>query len=175
VSAEPAGSAAEAWLRGPVSGIVPALLPIAHTFIQVHEEVATVVARLGEMCWAKPVFGGWSVGQHVVHLAGSTDRLLTYADGRALSAEQVEVVRSERKTEWTAGDRPPLAPLADRMRVGAFEALIAWSRRPVDDLYAPREVGRARLPSTVLGLLYHAAEHAQRHAGQIAIIARTHT
>jgi hypothetical protein len=33
-------------------------------------------------------------------------------------------------------------------------------------LTATREVGRARLPSTVIGLLFHAAEHTQRHAGQ---------
>jgi uncharacterized damage-inducible protein DinB len=35
------------------------------------------------------------------------------------------------------------------------------------DLLRPREVGRARLPSTLVGLLFHAAEHASRHSGQI--------
>ena len=30
-----------------------------------------------------------------------------------------------------------------------------------------RGVGRAQLPSTVLGLLVHAAEHTQRHVGAI--------
>jgi hypothetical protein len=28
-------------------------------------------------------------------------------------------------------------------------------------------VGRAKLPATTLGLLFHAAEHTQRHVGQL--------
>jgi hypothetical protein len=43
---------------------------------------------------------------------------------------------------------------------------------PERDLLAPREVGRARLPSNVLGLLFHAAEHTQRHLGQAVTTAR---
>jgi hypothetical protein len=35
-----------------------------------------------------------------------------------------------------------------------------------------RAVGRAGLPSSVLGLLYHAGEHTARHAGQVATTAR---
>jgi hypothetical protein len=33
-------------------------------------------------------------------------------------------------------------------------------------------VGRARLPSTVFGLLFHVAEHTQRHAGQAITTAK---
>ncbi|WP_373398612.1 hypothetical protein V8V91_02485 [Algoriphagus halophilus] len=32
-----------------------------------------------------------------------------------------------------------------------------------------RTVGRAQLPSTVGGLLFHAAEHTQRHFGQLLV------
>jgi len=35
-----------------------------------------------------------------------------------------------------------------------------------------RAVGRQRLPSTVIGLLVHAAEHTTRHAGQIITTAK---
>jgi hypothetical protein len=35
-----------------------------------------------------------------------------------------------------------------------------------------REVGRQKLPSTVLGLYVHAAEHTQRHVGQLLVTAR---
>jgi uncharacterized damage-inducible protein DinB len=35
-----------------------------------------------------------------------------------------------------------------------------------------RGVGRAQLPSNVLGLLFHAAEHASRHTGQVVTTAK---
>jgi uncharacterized damage-inducible protein DinB len=44
----------------------------------------------------------------------------------------------------------------------------------VDDqaLLDPRLVGRAQLPSNVLGLLFHAAEHTMRHTGQVITTAK---
>jgi hypothetical protein len=39
-------------------------------------------------------------------------------------------------------------------------------------LTASRTVGRNKLPSTVLGLMFHAAEHVQRHVGQLLVTAR---
>lgn len=47
------------------------------------------------------------------------------------------------------------------------QALEQLRHTAVESLHAGREVGRARLPSTVLGLLFHAAEHTSRHAGQL--------
>ena len=47
------------------------------------------------------------------------------------------------------------------------QALEQLRHTPVESLEAVREVGRARLPSTVLGLLVHAAEHTSRHVGQL--------
>ena len=35
-----------------------------------------------------------------------------------------------------------------------------------------RPVGRAKLPSTVIGCLVHGAEHAMRHVGQLSVTAR---
>jgi uncharacterized damage-inducible protein DinB len=35
-----------------------------------------------------------------------------------------------------------------------------------------RGVGRAQLPSTVLGLLFHSAEHTMRHLGQLIVTTR---
>jgi hypothetical protein len=39
-------------------------------------------------------------------------------------------------------------------------------------LTEPRYVGRKMLPSTVIGLLTHIAEHTQRHVGQAITTAR---
>jgi uncharacterized damage-inducible protein DinB len=43
------------------------------------------------------------------------------------------------------------------------------------DLLEPRLVGRAKLPSNVIGLLVHAAEHTARHVGQIVTTAKVVT
>jgi uncharacterized damage-inducible protein DinB len=55
----------------------------------------------------------------------------------------------------------------------SFEAAMAQLRAtPPSSLYDARAVGRAALPTTVIGLLFHAAEHSQRHAGQIVTMAK---
>ena len=55
----------------------------------------------------------------------------------------------------------------------AVEAALAQLRStPRERLLEPRPVGRAAAPSNVLGLLVHAAEHAQRHAGQVVTTAK---
>ena len=70
----------------------------------------------------------------------------------------------------------PHFPVPDAMKRAACDAIeralnqVLTTR--VETLDEPRSVGRAGLPSTVRGLLFHAAEHAQRHAGQIATTAK---
>ena len=159
----------EAWLRGPVPEIAPALQPVAHSFIQAREDLPPLLESLTpEQLWARPG-GSASIGYHAMHLAGTIDRLTTYARGAALNEMQVADLKAERAADST---RPPVSEIV-RLVTGALDAAL----RDVgsfheDDLYTPREVGRARLPSTTLGLLFHAAEHTTRHAGQIQTLVR---
>src|SRR5436309_4054542 len=159
----------EVWLRGPVPGVLPLLQPVTHALLQAVEEVRRVVGPLSpDHLWARPG-GAASVGFHVRHAAGSLDRLFTYARGEGLSAEQ----RAYLAAEGEPGSPP--APAADL--VAAFEGQVGRALdqlRQTDEstLMAPRGVGRLQLPSTVLGLLFHAAEHTQRHAGQIVTTAK---
>lgn len=154
----------EVWLRGPVPGIPGLLQPVAHSLLQCREELATNVAGLtAEELWSGPS-GATSVGFHLRHAAGSLDRLLTYARGEQLSPEQHAALVAE--------PHPDLAPNAGPRLLAAFEetvdrALAQLRATSEGTLLDPREVGRARLPTTVVGLLFHAAEHTQRHAGQI--------
>jgi uncharacterized damage-inducible protein DinB len=156
----------EVWMRGPVPDVPPLLQPAAHSLLQSLEEVRAVVGPLStDHLWARPG-GAPSVGFHVRHAAGSLDRLLTYARGEGLSEEQ----RAE-----LAAEGEPGSPAADL--VAAFErqvdrALGQLRRTDESTLLEPRGVGRLQLPSTVLGLLFHAAEHTQRHAGQAITTAR---
>jgi uncharacterized damage-inducible protein DinB len=160
-------STPEFWLRGPVDGVHPALMPAAHAFLQTLEDVERATADLTNEQWWQSPGGAASIGFHVMHLAGSTDRLLTYARGEMLSDAQKAAFRAE--SSPSAGDTAAL--LADLRR--SFDAAMAQLRAtPPSSLYDARAVGRAALPTTVVGLLFHAAEHSQRHAGQIVTMAK---
>ena len=164
----PATSAApEVWLRGPVEGVPAPLQPVAHSLLQVREELGAALAGLGEReLWLRPG-GAAAIGFHLLHLAGSTDRLFGYARGEGLSAAQRAVLDAERD--------PPRESAEELLRRvdGVIAAALAQLRATEPATLAePRAVGRAGLPSTVGGLLFHAAEHAQRHAGQAVTTAR---
>lgn len=154
----------EAWLRGPVEGVPDLLQPAAHALVQVGEEVESLTSNVKPSeLWVRPG-GAASPGFHLQHLAGSLDRLLTYARGEKLNEAQ----RAALAGEGEAGS-PPVTPqaLVDAVRAAIDRALTQYRETPPSTLTDARTVGRAALPTTVIGLLFHAAEHAQRHAGQL--------
>jgi hypothetical protein len=159
----------EPWMRGPVEGVPPLLQPVAHSLVYVREELQRVLPPLSvDQVWACPA-GVGSIGFHVRHIAGSIDRLFTYARGEALSAEQLAALKSEREPGTPPPDVPALLALAD----AALDRAMAQVRATDQSTLADRRVvGRLRLESTVIGLLFHGAEHAQRHVGQIVTTAR---
>jgi uncharacterized damage-inducible protein DinB len=159
----------EVWLRGPIAGMPDLLMPAAHAFVQVGEEVADVAAGLSaDELWQRPG-GAASAGFHLKHLVGATDRLLTYARGETLTPAQLAFL----KTEGAPGSPPESA---EALIAGVHEAIAAALNQlrstSLDALTDKRTVGRAALPTTVIGLLFHAAEHATRHAGQLTTIVK---
>jgi uncharacterized damage-inducible protein DinB len=150
-------------------GIPSALQPAAHAFVMAREDVANAVDGLtAQQLWMQP--GGIApLGFHIAHLTGSTDRLLTYARGETLSEEQIAAMKAEKMLSET---RPSLDSLLAALEKGIGAALRQLASTTEQSLGAPRLVGRAQLPSTVLGLLFHAAEHAQRHTGQVVTTAK---
>ena len=159
----------EAWLRGPMPGIDPYLMPAAHALVQASEELERAARGLtAEQLWSRPG-GAAAAGFHLQHIAGVVDRLFTYARSEALNDEQREALAAES----APGDSPPdVDTLIERAQGAIATALDALRRTPHDTLLEPRAVGRKQLPSTVLGLYSHAAEHAQRHTGQLVTTAR---
>jgi hypothetical protein len=157
----------EVWLSGPVEGVPPLLMPAAHALLQVRQDVARLLEGLSvEQIWSRPGQSA-SIGYHAVHLAGATERLMTYATGSPLSDAQIADLKNEK--QLTGLDAGELVVCVHR----AIDAAIEQIRRTdPSTLTDAREVGRQRLPSTVLGLIFHAAEHAARHAGQIATLRR---
>lgn len=153
----------EAWQRGPVPGFEPLLMPVVHALIQVREDLQRLAAQVpSDHLWRRPG-GAASIGFHVQHTGGALDRLFTYARGESLTEAQ----RASLKAEGIAGDPPQtmaaLVAEVDRVIDLAFDQLRSTA---TSALLEERKVGRAGLPATVLGLLFHAAEHSTRHVGQ---------
>ena len=155
----------EVWLRGPVPGIAPGLMPVVHGLLQAREELEHSVTDLTTaQLWARPG-GAASIGFHLRHIAGATDRLLTYARGEQLSEAQRAAITGEGESGAPPDDPGQVLHLALEAIDRALDVARATSE---EDLSASRAVGRAGLPSTVRGLLFHVAEHTARHVGQIA-------
>src|SRR5215831_6869729 len=145
----------EPWLRGALPGVDPYLMPAAHALVHVREELVRLLAGLSsDQLRARPG-GAASVAFHVRHIAGATDRLLGYARGEALSEAQRAWLRGEGRDEPVEG-----SALLEAALESLDAALAELRSTPRERLLDPRPVGRAALPSTVLGLLFHAAEHA---------------
>jgi hypothetical protein len=161
-------SPTEAWLRGPIEGVPSLLMPAAHALAHAREDATSALVDLepGQI-WMD--VGAASVGFHVRHLAGALDRLLTYARGESLS----EAAKRAMQAEGDPGDPPAdAATLIGEVSAAVERALAQLRSTSTDSLLEPRGVGRKQLPSTVVGLLFHAAEHAARHAGQAMTTAR---
>lgn len=159
----------EVWLRGALPDVPPLLQPVAHALLQAREEVEALLSNFpAALLWERPA-GVASVGFHLQHLTGVLDRLFTYARAEALSERQLQWLASE-------GTCPPegcrVEALVAQFDTQVERALAQLRTTPETILLEPRGVGRAQLPSTVLGLLVHAAEHTQRHVGQLLVTAR---
>ena len=153
----------EVWQRGPVERVAPLLQPVAHTLLQCAEEIETTLTGLTpEEIWRASDATAASIGFHLRHAIGALDRLFTYARGEALSDEQRRVAGQESHVDLGMTGEMLLA----RFRAAVEQALAQLRATNASTLTDARSVGRAQLPSTVLGLLFHAAEHTQRHAGQ---------
>lgn len=159
----------EYWLRGPVDGIPPVLQPAAHALLQSREEVEALMEDFPEeYLWSRPG-GVASVGFHLQHLRGVVDRLFTYAKGEGLSSTQMKELLTEKEADLPGVQ---VADLVQAYHERVDQALEELRSIDEESVFDHRGVGRKQLPSNVLGLIFHAAEHAQRHTGQLLVTAR---
>ena len=155
----------EVWLRGSIPGVPEDIMPVAHGLLGAAEEIQRLVADLTpEMLWRSPG-GAASIGFHLTHLIGSTSRLFTYAAGEELSETQRGQLEFERKGGDKSRSPGELLDEFERTVDLCIDTLRDLDPSTLDDF---RGVGKAQLPSSVRGLLSHAAEHAARHVGQMA-------
>lgn len=159
----------EVWLRGPVENIPSLLQPVAHALLQAKEEVNELMEDFpDQLLWIKPA-GAASAGFHLQHLAGVLDRLFTYANGNSLSDLQLAALKAESDPEQTSATAIQLVQTFNEQVNKAIKKLQNTNEQSLTE---SRSVGRAQLPSTVMGLLFHAAEHTMRHLGQLIVTVR---
>lgn len=156
----------EPWLRGTLTDVEPVRRAVLHAMQLAEEDVLRWTERMDlDALWMEPL-GLPSIGFQMRHIAGSIDRLLTYAEGRGLTEAQITALQAEHHASESVDVlRQNVAGAI--ARVAPFAA--AFSQ---NDLMQPRSVGRAGLPTTVAGLLIHIAEHTQRHVGQLITTAK---
>ncbi len=157
---------AEPWLRGTLTEVPAEQRAILHALELAREDIAQWCGPLSQEEFHARPYGLASVAFHLRHIAGSLDRLLTYAEGNVLSDAQLRQLAAEMNAEGSKGEI--LAGFerglrASDERVRAID-LTRWPES--------RAVGRKKLPTTVAGLLIHCAEHTQRHVGQAIATAK---
>jgi uncharacterized damage-inducible protein DinB len=155
----------EVWMRGPIAGLIPLLQPVAHAILQAREEVNIMMVDFpDELIWEKPA-GVASVAFHLQHLSGVLDRLFTYANNQILNEDQLELLALESDTTQFL----TVKGLLTRFNNQVNKALTQLKNIEEKSLLEPRGIGRKQIPTNQLGLLFHAAEHTQRHVGQLLV------
>ena len=156
----------EPWLRGTHTEVPAVARGVLHALELAQEDLHRWCSSLsGEQLHTKPS-GVPSVAFQLRHIAGSVDRLLTYAEGNSLTDVQLQALRTESEVTGSASE---LLAQIDAALVCASQRVRALASK---DLAAQRCVGKKRLPTTLGGLLVHIADHTQRHVGQAVTTAK---
>jgi uncharacterized damage-inducible protein DinB len=156
----------EPWLRETLTDVPPIARAVLHSLEHAKEDLTKWCGGLTDEQLSRSVDGIAPVAFQLRHVARSVDRLLTYAEGGALSDEQMRALQTEmdrdaRREELFAELTSALTRGAERVRALAD-----------GDLAQERFIGRKRIETTLGGLLVHTAEHTQRHVGQAIVIAK---
>lgn len=156
----------EAWLEGKIEGVSLMLMPTAHALVQSARDIEKACENLTTEEIRREIAGAASINFHLKHISGSIDRLLTYAKGLPLNDEQFEFSANENRADSDA-------EIQIKRTLKSIEKMIEEIKQtPEEILFEPRTVGRKNLPTNVFGLLFHIAEHTQRHVGQIITTAK---
>jgi uncharacterized damage-inducible protein DinB len=156
----------EVWLRGPLKDTPALLQPVAHALLQAREELNALMLNFPDSLLWEKVAGMASPGFHLQHLAGVLDRLFTYARGEALTEQQLNYLQCEGKPTTKTYT---VLELVENFNDQVNAALQQLGKEDGNRLTDFRGVGRAQLPSTVIGLYTHSAEHTMRHLGQLIV------
>ena len=156
----------EPWLRGTLAELPSVHRAVLHALELAGEDLQLWCAQLTDEQLNQRPAQIASVAFHLRHISRSLDRLLTYAEGAALSEKQLAALKSEMNPGATRDDL--FAELSAALATSATRIRSLSNA----DLEASRSVGRNKLPTTLGGLLVHIADHTQRHVGQAITTAK---
>jgi uncharacterized damage-inducible protein DinB len=156
----------EPWLRGTHSDVPVVHRALLHSLEMTQEDTAKWCSDLDDRELHERLFQLPSVAFQLRHIARSLDRFCTYAEGTPLSPDQFKALASEMDG---AGTRESILSELEESLDRTRQRLEAIVRQPSD---LPLGIGRKALPTTLTGLLIHAAEHTQRHVGQAITTAK---
>jgi len=159
----------EPWLRGTHADVPSAGRAVLHALELALDDLTKWTAGLtdDEVC-SKPL-GLTPIAFHLRHIARSTDRILTYAEGRQLTAGQLDALKAEQGSE---GRQESLAELLAEVEASFTAAAERIRVLATANLDTPRFVGRKQLPTSIGGALIHVADHTLRHVGQVVTTAK---
>lgn len=155
----------EVWQCGPIENIPALLQPVAHALLQARNEVTEMMQNFPDSLLWQRFAGTASAAFHLLHLTGVLDRVFTYAKNDTLNDRQLDFLNKEGKiSDSITVDF--LVALFDKQVAVAITQL---SITDINTLTETRFIGRKKIPTTTIGLLFHAAEHTMRHTGQLYV------
>jgi uncharacterized damage-inducible protein DinB len=156
----------EPWLRGTETDVPAMARAVLHALRLAAEDIQKWCGELSDAELNERPAQLAPVAFHIRHIARSIDRLLTYAEGKSLSDDQLAQLKSELDPGTTHHD---LFAEFDNALADAVLRIRALSKTNLEEA---RAVGKKKLPTTVGGLLVHVADHTQRHVGQAITTAK---
>lgn len=156
----------EPWMRGTHTDVPAVGRAVLHALELALEDLKKWTDGLTDAEIHSQPFGLMPVARHLRHIARSTDRILTYAEGNQLSEEQLKTLKAE------ANGEEALTALLAEVEASFRNAAERVRTLASSDLEAHRGIGRKQLPASAGGALIHVADHAQRHVGQVVTTAK---
>ena len=155
----------EVWQCGPVESIPALLQPVAHALLQARNEVTEMMAEFPDALLWQRLADTASSAFHLQHLTGVLDRVFTYARNEMLNDDQLDFLNQEGKRN----DSITVAFLVALFNQQVAMAMAQLAITDISTLTEIRFIGRKKIPTTTIGLLFHAAEHTMRHTGQLYV------
>lgn len=159
----------ELWQRGPIENVPALLQPVVHSLLEVNEEAQSIMKDFPETLLWERLAGVASPAFHLQHIRGVIDRLFTYARKELLNETQMQDLSIEGDKEKTCLSLQQLLAQLDKRITEAVDEL---KNVNPDSLTEPRGIGCKQMPTTLIGLYVHIAEHSMRHIGQLLVTVR---
>lgn len=156
----------EPWLRGTHSEVPAVPRAVLHALELALDDLRKWTEGLSDAEVHAQPLGLTSIALHLKHMARSADRLLTYAEGGQLTADQLAAMKAEATGAETLSEL--LAEVEDAFTRAAQRVRALAGQ----DFNAARGVGRKQLPTSVGGAMIHVADHTLRHVGQVVTTAK---